>query len=326
MGALSFPKPCVLIWLEKRKSSLSNNVQRDQFRFIGPKSWDLSGRIWWNKSGSRGSFVGSHGYSEHSGCYDHFANFWIRKGFQMAMLDLPGHGLSEGRRGNIDDFGDYVKSFESFFRKLKELNFPGPYFLFAHSLGGLVGVRFLQTSDLAREFDICILSSPLFGLADQAFHHIGTLVQSDWGLRVLEIATSLVPNLNFSNDGGMSESLLTHDDSMIRKRMQDKLIQPVVTVNWTREFLKARRLAFVDVSKIQMPVGIFQSGDDRVVSTSQTKKFFEKLKISEKKLSLYPSLFHEILNEVGREQVMEDMYQWVESVLSAPPKSVRGST
>jgi len=305
---------------------LSENIQRDQFRFVGPKSWDLNGRIWWNKSGARGSFVGSHGYSEHSGCYDHFAKFWIDKGFHMAMLDLPGHGLSGGRRGNIDDFDDYVRSVESFFRKLKELNFPGPYYLFAHSLGGLVGVRFLQTSELAREFELCILSSPLFGLADQAFHHVGTLVQSDWGLRILEIATSLVPNMNFSNDGGMSESLLTHDDSMIRKRMQDTLIQPVVTVNWAREFLKARRLAFEDIKEIQIPVGIFQSGDDRIVSAYQTEKFFEALQCSGKKFTLYPSLFHEILNEVGREQVMEDMYQWVEGALSASVRSVRGST
>jgi lysophospholipase len=76
------------------------------------------------------------------------------------MLDLPGHGLSDGRRSNIDHFSDYVLVFEDFFQSLKSFLVEAPYIGFGHSLGGLILLRFLQTSNFSKE--LYILGSSLF--------------------------------------------------------------------------------------------------------------------------------------------------------------------
>src|SRR4051812_48110748 len=62
----------------------------------------------WKASGAKGTILLVHGYSEHSGRYFHFAKFLVQHGFDVITFDLPGHGRSEGRRSDIENFQDYV--------------------------------------------------------------------------------------------------------------------------------------------------------------------------------------------------------------------------
>src|SRR5438309_892649 len=46
----------------------------------------------------------AHGYLEHAGLNPRAVAYFLGKGWNVAVLDLPGHGLSDGRRGYIEDF------------------------------------------------------------------------------------------------------------------------------------------------------------------------------------------------------------------------------
>ena len=35
------------------------------------------------------------------------AEYLLEQGYAVVMFDLPGHGLSEGKRASIDDFSQY---------------------------------------------------------------------------------------------------------------------------------------------------------------------------------------------------------------------------
>lgn len=273
----------------------------EDFWFQGPHSQRHKGRIW-KVPNSKGSVIGVHGYSEYGHSYAHFARFLNERGFNAYFYDQLGHGESDGQRANIDSFDDYVQSLEIFLGQVKERGGADPYFLFGHSLGGLVCIRFLQSSHLSTAFSKVALSSPLLGLAQY----------SRCLLPVLGLISRSLPNLTMSNERDIGVSVLTHDIQMREMREADPRINKVVTTHWVREFIKARTLAFQNIENLKLPMGIFQAGDDRVVDASESERFYSLLK-SHKQWKSYPGFFHEIINEVDRLSVMEDIFKWLSS-------------
>jgi len=285
-----------------KKSDADRTVQSLSFFFAGPHSWRLHGRKWRTPQKSlEGTIVLIHGYSEHCGRYGEFVDFLNSKGFDVLGIDLPGHGLSEGRRSNIDDFQDYVRSIEALL-EYAQPNSSAPLLLFGHSMGGLVSIRFLQTSPLAKNIQKLSLSSPLLGL--DRF--------TNGQLPFVKLFTILMPNLTLPNSSELNEGDLSHDAELMASRRADPLIRSQVTIHWVREFLKAREAAFAQVADIRTPVGLFQAGEDHVVSRSEAERFFGLLQCP-KEIHIYEGFFHEILNEIGRRQVMEDVFRFVAS-------------
>ncbi len=278
-------------------------MKSEEFIFEGPNGWKLLGRFWPSNQ-PQACLVGVHGYSEHSGCYDHVAEFFAVHGIESLWLDLPGHGKSDGRRANIDNFSDYIKSIEALIDEASKRSKPKPQFIFGHSLGGLIVTRFLQSSSKAPLFKRSALSSPLFGLSQY----------SPKALPFLQILTNILPNISLPNSAELGGDVLTHDVQMKKKREMDVLIKSQVTVNWTREFLKARKLAFKNVDHIKIPIALFQAGDERVVDRSEAERFFSLVE-SHKQVKVYDKFFHEILNEVNREQVLNDILRWYQAGL-----------
>ncbi|MCT8137952.1 alpha/beta fold hydrolase [Anaerobacillus sp. CMMVII] len=52
-----------------------------------------------------------HGYFDHSGSFKNVINYFLSLNYRVVSYDLEGHGLSNGNRGEIHDFDDYVQEF-----------------------------------------------------------------------------------------------------------------------------------------------------------------------------------------------------------------------
>ncbi|MDB5037743.1 MAG: hypothetical protein JWQ35_1271 [Bacteriovoracaceae bacterium] len=282
-------------------SQKSYSVSSEElFQFQGPNHSKLSARHWRNEN-ARGTLIGVHGYSEHSGCYSHFADFLLSKGLDIVWIDLPGHGLSEGKRSDIDDFEDYIRSLELCIDEASKRGCRGPFFLFGHSLGGLISIRFLETSRKAALFNRLVLSSPFLGISGY----------SRTRLYLLKLLTAALPNFTLPAEGNLTGSSLTHDEKIIARRAADPLIKSCVTIHFLREFLKARNFAFEQSKNIKIPIAIFQAGDDKITQRSEAEIFYSQLEGS-KELKIYEGFYHEILNEINRALVMDDMWKWIE--------------
>lgn len=61
----------------------------------------------WLLPDAKANLVLIHGYFDHSGIYNKLINYGLSRGCNVLVFDLPGHGLSSGERGTIDDFADY---------------------------------------------------------------------------------------------------------------------------------------------------------------------------------------------------------------------------
>ncbi len=62
----------------------------------------------WLQPNAIANLILVHGYFDHSGLYDKLVAYGLSRRCNVLIFDLPGHGLSSGEPGVIDNFGDYA--------------------------------------------------------------------------------------------------------------------------------------------------------------------------------------------------------------------------
>jgi len=56
-------------------------------------------------------------------------------------------------------------------------------------------------------------------------------------------------------------------------------------------------------------------GQDPVIDPAVSREFFDRLASEDKTLLIDPKMLHEPLNELGRDQVVDDLVRWLEARL-----------
>lgn len=90
-----------------------------------------------------GTVVVVHGYLSHTGHLSYLIRRLSEHGYSILAIDLPGHGLSSGRPGGIDDFGEYANCLQAVHAYGVEESFPAPYFGIGFSTGGAAFLELL---------------------------------------------------------------------------------------------------------------------------------------------------------------------------------------
>ena len=114
----------------------------------------LRGVVW--AGGRRGTAVLFPGRTEFAEKYGRVARALVARGFAVAVIDWRGQGLSDRpplnpMLGHVEDFRDYQRDVAALLDLVAGLALPGPALLFAHSMGGCIGLRtLLERSDFAR--------------------------------------------------------------------------------------------------------------------------------------------------------------------------------
>ncbi len=96
-----------------------------------------------------------HGLGDHSGRHEH-ARLWLtEQGYEVLRFDWPGSGLSQGARGDLISIPFCLELIDT----IRQLASYPLGCLYAHSTGGLILLRWLQSSH--HELELIWLSSPL---------------------------------------------------------------------------------------------------------------------------------------------------------------------
>jgi lysophospholipase len=262
---------------------------------------------WYKKKGvePKRALLIVHGHGEHGGRYQHFAHY-LQNDYDLILApDLRGHGRSEGIRGHVDFFDEYVDDallgWELLRSKMKD---PNACDWFGHSMGGTISIRaFSYRPDLGTQN--LILSAPCLQVAmpvpfikDLA----ATLLAPIWGSLALET--------------GMDASKLSHDPAVTKVVQTDQLNHTKATPRFYLSFQKTMQtLRETDLRlPSQMRVLVQCAGEDQIVSTPAAETWFaERLLTDHKKLIVYPGLYHEIYNELAKDNVFSDLREWLQA-------------
>lgn len=237
-----------------------------------------------------------HGFGEHCGRYDEVVEKAHANGFGVLRFDLRGHGQSEGRRGHIYSFGEYVDDARAAYSQLLELQPDAQCSLMAHSYGGLVAAHLIPEIDL----QAAVLSSPFMGFSIKV---------PFWKRTLGQLMSRYVPA--FSMPTAIDPKIVSHDPKTISEYASDPLIGRVATARWLTETEAAHKTALENAGAIRCPLLLQQSGDDRLVDAAAGGHFFDRVGAAIKDRIVYEDAFHEIWFEVERNAILDQTFAFL---------------
>lgn len=249
---------------------------------------------------TRGGIVLMHGLGEHCGRYAHIAEFFNQQGWSVRAYDHRGHGRSGGPRGDVPAEETLLADAEvviADFMRSQAGCWSGPPLLFGHSMGGLFAARFACSAGLPLRG--LILSSPLLALKLTWFQSI-----------LAHIMRRIAPGFAVSN--GLKVEYLSHDLALVEAYRVDPYGQGKISARLLQAILAAIVQVHSHAATLQLPILMVVAGDDRLVDASGSDALYTRLDPARAVLHCYPQLYHEILNEIDKASVFEDIRVWLE--------------
>jgi len=79
------------------------------------------------------------------------------------------------------------------------------------------------------------------------------------------------------------------------------------------EMIRADELLKKSFGQFTLPLLILHGTGDKVTKASGSKEFYDKAGSSDKTLKLYEGHYHDLLADLGKEQVMADIQTWIDA-------------
>jgi alpha-beta hydrolase superfamily lysophospholipase len=257
----------------------------------------------WEVDRPRAALIVVHGLFEHGRRYEEFAETMASYGFSTFVVDLRGHGASEGRRGHVPRFDVLLQDLDRFRREVQGLvPVDLPLFLVAHSLGGLIGLRYLEEYDVP--FTGAVLTSPWLGTAVEV---------PRWQILAATVLNRVLPAFPFPFR--LDASLLTHDPERAADYADDPQIHSTITPRLFVETSSAIEIALRRGDRVDIPVLFLIAGDDRVVDAARSEAFARSLPTEHVTIDVLEDHYHEVLQEIGRSAVMAEIRDWINDQL-----------
>lgn len=269
-----------------------------------------------------------HGIAEFVERYDAFAEYLNSLGYLVVAEDHMGHGQSingEGIQGYFH--GGWFNAVADTYRLLTDTKqaYPDvPYILFGHSMGS-----FMARTILCDYPDSGIAAAIICGTGWQPTFALPVLVKAIDGICKKNGEDKPNETLQKMIFGGYNNKIehprtafdwLTRDKEIVDAYIAHPLCGFTGSAGLLREMMKGiyhiQKKENLAKMKKDLPVFFIAGGDDPVGSYGKgihkCAEEFKKAGMTDVSVRVYPMCRHEILNEINREEVFEDIVQWIE--------------
>lgn len=269
-----------------------------------------------------------HGMAEYIERYEEMAQYFAGKGILVTGDDHLGHGRSVAKGGTYGYFcsqdpATVVVRDVHRLKKMTQEDYPGiPYVILGHSMGSFITRNYLF------RYGTGIQGAIICGTGSQPF----LLVKFSRGLAALQglifgqkHVAKMIDKLAFGNynkmvtDQRTAFDWLCRDEKAVDAYIKDPLCGFTFTVNGFKTLFtlidRLNKAENLQNMPKDLPV-FFIAGDKDPVGNygegvKQAYESFEKAGMKRLALKLYPEDRHEILNELDKYQVYDDLYPWI---------------
>jgi alpha-beta hydrolase superfamily lysophospholipase len=265
-------------------------------RFAGQDGLNIAYRHWPATGMPRGVLTIIPGFNSHSGYYGWVAAQAAQEGLAVYAVDLRGRGKSDGERFYVESFADY-ESDAGGLVALAKAEHPGlPVYLLGHSAGGVVACTYaLDHQD------------QLAGLICESFAF--QVPAPDFAIAALKGLSHLAPHAHVLK---LANKDFSRDPAVVAAMDADPLIanetQPTRTVAEMARADDRLKQGFADIT---LPLLILHGTEDKATRPSGSQFFYEHAGASDNTLKLYDGHVHDLLNDIGKQQVMADILGWI---------------
>ena len=252
----------------------------------------------WRPATPKAVVVIAHGVNSHGGQYLWTGEQLEAAGFAVYAIDHRGRGKSEGARFYIDDVSDYTEDLGTLINLAKSRE-PGlKVFLLGHSAGGVIGC----TWALDHQAEIAGFICESFAYQVPAPAPV---------LALVKLLGKIAPKLPVLK---LQMKDFTRDPAALAALEADPLckgeIQPARTV---AALLKATDRMKAEFGTLKLPLFILHGTLDKATVPAGSKEFHAAAGSADKTLKLYEGHFHDLLNDIGKEQVLADIIGWMDA-------------
>jgi alpha-beta hydrolase superfamily lysophospholipase len=242
-----------------------------------------------------------HGYAEHIDRYGNVVGELLPAGYAVFGTDHRGHGKSEGKRGHVMSFQEFIDDEKQFQREVIRTKFPKlPCFVLGHSMGSLIAMNLVEQS--AEGIRGLVLS----GTGSRPGTNIPKIL-----LAATRILSSLLPSIHVKSP--LPPDFISRDPEVVKAYVEDPLVYNVITPRLAYEMNRYVVIGAENSGEIQIPV-LIQLGS-RDTAFSGQKELFEMVGAKDKTFKLYEGLKHEVYNELAQDRikVLQDLRLWLDA-------------
>lgn len=277
-------------------------MRHEEGHFDGAGGVSIYRQAWLPDGPPRAVVVLAHGGSEHSGRYAWVGERFAARGIALHALDHRGHGRS-GKGAYIDRMANAVADVGTLVEHARAQHGQG-VLLFGHSVGGCIAIAYaLEHQD---RIDALALSAPLAALS-----------AAPLPLRLVGRLLSVVaPHIGVVD---IDATAVSRDPEVVRDYEQDPLNHhgklPARTVAELAGAIDGFEAA---APRLELPLLVMHSPLDRLTPIAGARMIHDRASSDDKTFIVYDELYHELLNEPEREQVLEDLAGWLLARAPAP--------
>ncbi|ESN91725.1 hypothetical protein HELRODRAFT_165792 [Helobdella robusta] len=233
----------------------------------------------------------AHGAAHHCQCFDEIATKLAQLNNYVFAHDHIGHGRSEGRRMQVDDFSIYLDDVMNHIERVKKDFKDVPCFILGYSMGGTMAIlSSLRFPDVIKGM---VLIAPPF--------NVNSII-SKYKLLLYKTICPRAYVINFDFE------FMIKDAEELKKYKEDELIWKG---KFTARFLNCARKAFEAsmVKEIKCPYLLMHGSNDVACNIEESQKFFDLSSSEDKTFKRYEGGYHQLFTE--GEDVISDIIQWI---------------
>lgn len=272
----------------------------------------------------------SHGMAETAIRYERFAKVLNQNGYIVYANDHRGHGNtaenieSLGYLGDNDGFNLLIGDIAKLSDIIREENGDLRIYLFSHSMGSFAAQRYIM--DFKDKIDGLVLSG---SNGEQGFtlNIARTIAKVEMLIRGRKAKSKLMNTLSFGaynkkfKPEKTGSEWLSRDEEEVKKYIEDPYCGTIFPTSFYYDFLESLQYIedennFKKIPK-DLPILIISGEEDPVGDSGKgLKKLYNRYKeagVKDLAIKLYPGARHEILNEINRNEVMDDVVNWLDN-------------
>ncbi len=264
----------------------------------------------WTPQEVRCVVVVSHGAGEHIGRYARLAEALESIGALVLGPDHRGQGESGGKPGHIESFDQYGQDLmhvmNTFAQDHRAFSMTAvPWFIFGHSMGGLITLNAAVAGKLPEELRGMVISSPLLRLAMQPP-----------ALKVFlgNVAAWLAPGVTLPS--GLEPADVSRDEEEVARYAEDTRRVDVVSARWFQKMKEASARVLQSMADVRTPLLWIVGTGDKICDHTASLEAFSALSAPEdddQSLQSFEGYYHELHNEPAalRAPVFDTIRTWI---------------
>ena len=240
-----------------------------------------------------------HGYAEHVDRYKNVVDELVPDSYLVIAKDHRGHGRSDGKRGHVKSFEQYIEDERTFYKEIIEKDYNGiPYFVLGHSMGSIIALNY------ADRYQDDINGMILSGTGSKPGKAIGKAI-----VLLSKIGSRLFPGVHVKSV--LPPEFISRDPDTVKAYVDDPLTYDVITPRLAEQMYTYLDLGFSKAGNISIPVLIQCGSAD--TSFSGQEELYNAMASNDKTIKIYEGLKHEVYNELeeDRKLVLKDLHNWL---------------